>query len=63
MLLISTKSYISDTNLFDMWRILNVTNREYFFHSVLHSLYICIGYFLLDGKLSEIHNAEYKNSI
>ncbi len=33
------KSFIKNTNLVDVWRILNATGREYSFHSRAHNVY------------------------
>uniref|UniRef100_A0A9J8AQY7 Uncharacterized protein n=1 Tax=Cyprinus carpio carpio TaxID=630221 RepID=A0A9J8AQY7_CYPCA len=43
-------SYITNSNMFDVWRILYPTAREYSFHSQAHKLYTRIDYFILDGK-------------
>lgn len=44
-------TYISNSNMFDVWRVLYPTNRDYSFHSQVHNVYSRIDYFILDGKL------------
>lgn len=57
-------TFIKNTNLFDVWRTLNVTGREYSFYSRVHNVYTRIDYFLLDGKLmSGVNNVKYHNII
>lgn len=57
-------SYITNSNMFDVWRILYPTAREYSFHSQAHKLYTRIDYFILDGKLiPQVCTAKYHNII
>ena len=57
-------TYIKNTNLLDVWRILNAAGREYSFHSRVHNVYTRIDFFLLDGKLlSGVDTAKYHNII
>lgn len=57
-------SYITNSNMFDVWRILYPTAREYSFHSQAHNLYTRIDYFILDGKLMpQVCTAKYHNII
>lgn len=57
-------SYIKNTNLVDLWRILNSTGREYLFHSWAHNVYSRKDFFLQDSKLlSGVENVKYHNII
>lgn len=59
------KTYMDNMNLCEsVWRLLNPTGKEYFFHSRVHNVYSRIDYFLVDGKiLPSIQNTKYHNII
>lgn len=45
-------SYIQNTNILDIWRIMNPSGRDYSFYSPVHNSYSRIDYFLVDAKLA-----------
>ena len=56
--------YIDNMNLFDIWRVLNPSGREYSFHARGHNVYSRIDFFLVDGKLLPYtFNPKYHNII
>lgn len=57
-------AYISNSNMFDVWRILYPSAREYSFHSQVHNIYTRIDYLILDGKLMpKVCTAKYHNIV
>ena len=45
-------TYINNTNILDIWRMMNPSGRDYSFYSPVHNSYSRIDYFLVDAKLA-----------
>lgn len=45
-------TYINNTNILHVWRMINPSGRDYSFYSPVHNSYSRIDYFLIDAKLA-----------
>ncbi len=45
-------TYINNTNILDIWRIMNPSGRDYSFYSPVHNSYSRIDHFLVDARLA-----------
>ena len=61
---ITLNSLLSSTNVVDIWRLQNPTDREYSLFSKLHNSYSQIDFFLLDSKLlPNVLDTKYHNIV